>query len=155
MKREDEKQNGGAPHDRSRSHNKSCLRLVLLFCALVLVECGGKPALRRCSVRTPFLYVLPVLFLFAGATICLGCIALFVCSLPPQVVYPVFVVGMMCRVIFFRVRPNAGGIIFTYTKKDPFYATSGRRCWNFFSRVLKGMGWRETHHDGNLWQIRA
>lgn len=68
-----------------------------------------------------------------------GCIPLFV-SLALQVVYPVFVVGMMCRVIFCRVRPNAGGIIFAYSEKDAFYANSGCRCRNFFSRVLEGVG---------------
>lgn len=59
--------------------------------------------------------------------------------LPLQVVYPVFVVGMMCRVIFSRVRPDAGGMAFTLTKKDRYYTSSGRRCQRFFSRVLKGV----------------
>ena len=62
--------------------------------------------------------------------------------LPLQVVYPVFVVGMVCRVIFSRVRPSTGGMIFTRTTKDYYYASSGRRCRRFFSRVLEG-AWEE------------
>lgn len=61
------------------------------------------------------------------------------CPLHLQVIYPVFVVGMMCRVIFARVLPDAGGMTFTLTEKDRYYARSDRRCQRFFSRVLQGV----------------
>lgn len=66
--------------------------------------------------------------------------------LPFQVVYPVFVAGMVCRVIFSRVRPAGGGMTFSLTKKDDYYASSGRRCRRFFSRVLTGaLEWEMQH----------
>eukprot|EP00752_Nemacystus_decipiens_P006426 g5789.t1 len=55
------------------------------------------------------------------------------------VAYPVFMVGMVCRVVISRVRPAGGGMTFAATKEDDYYATRGRRCRRFFSRVLKGL----------------
>ena len=59
---------------------------------------------------------------------------------PLKVVYPVLVAGMMCRVIFSRVLPEDGGIAFTPTKEDDYYAGGERRGFRDFSqRVLKGV----------------
>jgi len=55
------------------------------------------------------------------------------------VAYPVLVAGIMCRVIYSRVLPEAGGMAFIETKEDDYYASSGRRgCGGFFQRVVKG-----------------
>lgn len=67
--------------------------------------------------------------------------------LPRQVIYPVFVGGMVCRVIFSRVLPAAGGMTFTLTKQGSYCAIRGRRCRRFFSRVLKGAWEEEFHHQ--------
>eukprot|EP00903_Cladosiphon_okamuranus_P012576 g11773.t1 len=74
--------------------------------------------------------------------------AIFYVAAIGLVFYPIFVVGMVCRVIFSRVRPAAAGMTFTRTKKDYYYATRGNRCRRFFSRVLKGL---KEEHSSFAW----
>ncbi|CAM9329857.1 unnamed protein product [Ectocarpus sp. 8 AP-2014] len=78
-----------------------------------------------------------------------GVDGLFYVAAIALVVYPVLVAGMMCRVIFSRVLPEDGGMAFTPTKQDDYYAGGDRRGFKGFSqRVIKGL---KEEHSSLAW----
>ncbi|CAM9688565.1 unnamed protein product [Ectocarpus fasciculatus] len=102
-------------------------------------------------IHFPHVELLFILYAFQGALAAQidvlrhGSGALVPVAAIALVVYPVFVLGVMLRVIFVRVLPStATGMAFAVTQQDPYYTTNDQRgCRGFFSRVRKGL--KEDH----------